>query len=305
MIWSKEEVKFLKSNYKNLSYGSIGDILGRSYKSVSRKAANLGLRKKLNKSWFDFEIAYIRKYYDKIPPVKLAKNLNRTYSSVTLKAMNLGLSVGYRYFEPIYNEEFFDVWSNELAWLVGIVLSDGHVSDVKNSKFVRIKMCDRDVVAKIKDITRYEKDLLIHYSDNSKYKTAYSISFHGEKVWQFFTDLGMDNKKSSTAVFPEVVPEEYIYHVIRGVFDGDGAVYLSKNTNYPFARVCGTSNVVGFIKNYMGLYCTKHYNSDINVTIQYTGKNAVEFLNKIYFDSNKFTRMSRKYNKYLKIVGGD
>ena len=100
------------------------------------------------------------------------------------------------------------------------------------------------------------------------------------------------------------MPDEYqfILHTIRGVLDGDGSISLSKNTGYPFARICGTKDVVNYITDYIGLHNTFHKNSDINYTIQYTGMRAIKFLNFLYKDSIKQIRMDRKYNKYIKTL---
>jgi len=301
VLWNEKEVEFLKNNYSNMYYKEIAKMLGRSCKSISRKAENLGLIKRDTKVWSDYEVKYLIENYNIIPPIKIAKYLDRTYQSVTLKAHILGLKVDYRYYEPNYNEEFFDVWSNELAWLVGIVLSDGHVSDPNNGRLVRVKMCDRDVIEKIKEMTNHTGEMGVFTPTNPKWSTSYIVEFWGNKVWQFFTDLGMDNHKSYNATFP-IVLYKYISHVIRGVFDGDGSICLSKNTCYPFARVCGTKGVTDFIAAYMGLHHTSHPNSDVNITVQYPGNDAVSFLKYIYENSTKGTRMDRKYNKYLKIL---
>lgn len=297
-FWSIKEVAFLEKSYKEMSYNEIGKTLNRSYKSVSRKAECLGLRKKINKLWSDDELVYMTDNYNSIPPIKIANSLNRTYNSVILKAESLGLYVNHAYHIPSYNEKFFNVWSNELTWLVGIVLSDGHVSAINSGKFVKVKMCDKDVIEKIKILTGYTKHLYIHYPKNPRYKTAYSVDLRGNIIWQFFTDLGMDNHKSYNAKFP-IVDDKYIMHVIRGVFDGDGSISMSRNTSYPSARICGTPPVVDFISGYLGLHCTRHPNSASNVIIQYTGERALRFLNNIYVGSTKSTRMNRKYNKYL------
>jgi hypothetical protein len=286
----------------NLKYKEIGKILNRASKSVGSRVENLSLKRKIcHKFWNNLEIKYLTDNYNKIPAIKIAKYLNRTKVSVLKMANGLGLFINRKYHIPKYNECFFESWSNELAWLVGIVISDGHISDINNGKFIRIKMCDLDVIEKIKFITDYSGDIIKHIPRNPKYKISYNISLYGESVWNFFTQLGMDNHKSYTAKFPINIPEDYIIHVIRGIFDGDGSLYINKKTGYPFARICGTKNIVEFISTYIGLHNTVYINSDINSTIQYTGDRAASFLNRLYEFSTINTRMNRKYNKYLDI----
>jgi len=80
--WLPEEVEFLENNYEEMLYKDIGNILKRSYKSVSRKAEELGLKKKENRLWDSFEEQYLIDNYNEMPVVKIAKNLNRTYNAI-------------------------------------------------------------------------------------------------------------------------------------------------------------------------------------------------------------------------------
>jgi len=163
-------------------------------------------------------------------------------------------------------------------------------------------MCDKYVLKKIKLFTGYKNKIVELEPDKPHYKTPYQITFHGNKVWQFFRRLGMDNNKLHNAVFPKNISGEFIPHIIRGLFDGDGSISMSKNTGYPFVRICGTRNVVDYVTDYIGLYNTLHQNSDINYTIQYTGERALQFLSCIYNNSINYTRMNRKYDKYIKAL---
>jgi hypothetical protein len=42
--WTNEEEKYLKENYKNVTYKKIGEHLGRSKRSVAKKASRLGIK---------------------------------------------------------------------------------------------------------------------------------------------------------------------------------------------------------------------------------------------------------------------
>ncbi|MCD3211015.1 hypothetical protein G8T71_06555 [Clostridium botulinum C/D] len=44
-IWTIEQEKFLKENYKNMSYRQIGETIGKSKNAVSKKAQLLNLKK--------------------------------------------------------------------------------------------------------------------------------------------------------------------------------------------------------------------------------------------------------------------
>ncbi len=304
MYWTKEETNLLTANFFGNTYKELSVLLNRSEGSVRGKSERLGLKKKENKLWTGVEKKFLSKNYGELPPIKIAIALNRTVTSVGLKAYYMGLTnkYDYGYHIPSYNEDFFCNWTKELAWLVGIVLSDGHVSNIKlNSKFIRIHMCDKDVIYKIKKITDYRSSIGKHVPTNH-YKPSYTITFCGKLVWDFFTGLGMDSNKSINAKFPTTVPNDLISHTMRGLFDGDGSVSINKG-KYINSRICGTEEVINAVKDYIGLHHTIHANKlKTNFIIQYIGDRAITFLDYLYNDSSKDIRMDRKYNIYTKYI---
>ena len=304
--WKEEETNFLLNNYGVMSCREIGNNFNRSIKSVEKKVERLRVKgiiensKKDNCrmliSWTVEEKNYLSKYYGKIPTIEISKYLNKTHNDIVCK---MGYNTGHIRIKK-YSEKFFDEWSNELAWLVGVVLSDGHVSNIKYSKYVCIGMCDEDVILKIKAITDYFGNIYSYEKENGK--TIYCIYFYGSKIWQFFTDLGMDNSKSYTAKWPIGLPNEYTNHFIRGIFDGDGGMYIREN-GYPIARISGTECIVKKVADYYGLHNTIFNNKTKTCfTVQYAGNNAVKFLNYIYKDSVVDNRMDRKHSIYKKML---
>lgn len=298
--WSESDIKFLCDNHNKMYYKDIAKLLGKSERTVCYKAIKLGFRKVTRRFWNSEEEQYLIDNYSNMPIKKIAEVINRSYMAIALKAMLLGLKVEYSYHEPSYNDMFFDTWSKELGWFVGVVLSDGHVSNMPNNKFVRIKMCDRDVIEKLGTLTDYKLNILEFDSKEEKHSASFTISFNGRKIWDFFTDLGMDNNKSTTAFLPDI-PEQHFNHFVRGVFDGDGSIYLTEK-NYPYASICGTKKVVYGLADILGIKHNIHKYSDVTFSVQYTGKRAIEFLNFIYKDSQNIIRMDRKYDKYKKAL---
>jgi len=254
--------------------------------------------------WLEKEIDYLKSSCGKIPALKMAGKLSRTLKSVISKAFLLGLSVscGYKYHVPPYSEDFFDNWSSELAWVVGLVLSDGHVSNKKVTKYFFIRMCDEDVLQKVKYITNHTGNINVYIPIKYGIKTVYTLYFSGKKVWDFFTGLGMDSNKSYNAIFPIQVPDNLKWDLIRGIFDGDGSVIINRG-KYISARICGTFEVITYIRKFVNIHSTLHSNkSKSNYIVQYTGDRAIKFLNKLYENSINNTRMDRKYELYYNFL---
>lgn len=244
-----------------------------------------------NRVWTDEEVAYLVDNYEYNSINSIASHLNRGYGSVAYKANTLSLKRRYIY---SCNLPFFDTWTEKLAYVCGIVLSDGHVDC--NRHRVIIKMCDKDVINKIKEVSECTGNICIHHSVN---KDSYSIEF-GMKVWLFFRNiLEFDNHKSYTAAYPKNIPNVYNNSFIRGIFDGDGWLYLKKSTGCPTVGIAGTLKIVSAIKNICGIQGSIYAKENIFILI-YNGNFAINFLNYIYDNASIY--MDRKYDKYLNVL---
>lgn len=115
------------------------------------------------------------------------------------------------------NENFFKEWTFEMAWVLGLFITDGHVN------------------ASVHSITFSQKDerilqLIAKYMD-AEYvlapfgptKKTPSLIINSKEIKRDLEKLGIGPKKSLIVPFPDV-PEEYLPSFIRGVIDGDGWV---------------------------------------------------------------------------------
>jgi hypothetical protein len=65
------------------------------------------------------------------------------------------------------------------------------------------------------------------YEKNDKITSiGHQIRFHSAEVRRIFESYGITARKSLTMDFPEI-PKEMLPHFMRGVFDGDGGIYVT------------------------------------------------------------------------------
>jgi len=146
----------------------------------------------------------------------------RTRSEARKWAIRRGKFKGLEYSEM--DEKFFTKWSPEMAWILGLIFTDGNLT---NSGVVTLTSVDLEMLEKVKSLF----DSTIHIRkqtqgyDKSKY--IYIIRFGHEKMTQDLKKLGLTPQKSLTMPFPDI-PEEHVRHFIRGCWDGDGSVYFEK-----------------------------------------------------------------------------
>ena len=198
------------------------------------------------------------------------------------------------------NNKFFKKWTPELAYVIGLFAADGHMSNYavcgKKCVIFSNMTTDKDMLIKVANVCGYKNKVLDFKCGMSR------IQFAGDFIWQFFTDLGFTHNKTKFINVPEqLFIRPYLYeHFIRGVFDGDGSVCVRKRRIhiYPDCNIVGHFNTINFIKNVYDYYSSFGPFSTI-YRINYSGKNAVRFLNDIYKDST--IHMDRKYKKFLSV----
>jgi len=92
-FWNKDEVSYLKKNYKKKTYEAIAKDLGMTRISVFQKARKMGLRLRGKpQPWTQEHDDYIRQNYKKIPTRDIAEKLGRSLDSVINRAGPLGIS---------------------------------------------------------------------------------------------------------------------------------------------------------------------------------------------------------------------
>jgi hypothetical protein len=123
------------------------------------------------------------------------------------------------------NTDFFKVWSSDMAYILGLWWTDGCIysNGTKRLFDITLHSNDKYILDKIREVMKVENPL-IKYKD----RNAYRLNFASKDIYDDLVALGGEERKSLTCIFP-YVPTEYLPDFIRGVFDGDGSVYVGQN----------------------------------------------------------------------------
>lgn len=105
-------------------------------------------------------------------------------------------------------------------YLLGVVMSDGHVCTQKRHKSISIFSKDLDWLEEIRNVVSPGRPVYT-YSDDS-----HELNFTSLNLVEWFHDKGSANSKSLTLEFPKV-PRKYLADLVRGYFDGDGSVSIA------------------------------------------------------------------------------
>jgi hypothetical protein len=115
------------------------------------------------------------------------------------------------------NEDFFKVWTHEMAWVLGLFVTDGCVNNKVNSIYFSQK--DERILRLI--ATYMEADYVL--APTGPTRSTPILLINSKIIKKDLESLGIVANKSLTIPFPNV-PEEYLASFVRGVIDGDGWV---------------------------------------------------------------------------------
>ena len=105
--------------------------------------------------------------------------------------------------------------------------------------------------------------------------------------------------KNDIIKFPDLKSDELKWAFIRGLFDGNGHVQDPTETNTPSCNI--TLNSIDVLKS-IAEFCKIPYIIDKRKDrISYEGINSIDFLGKIYENSQQ-NKLMRKYEKYIEWI---
>lgn len=182
-----------------------------------------------------------------------------------------------------FNEDYFEIIdTQEKAYWLGFIMADGCVyrGDSKNSFRLQINLAAKDRIV----LEDFQKAIESDYKIQDKIINNCDSCLLKVNSTKMCTDLmnhGVIQRKSLKCMLPATVPDNLMWHFIRGYFDGDGCVSISQRRDdgrmtITFS-ICAGKDMCTGLQKYMPdtmLYSPKR-NSDI-FYIESGGINAVK-----------------------------
>ena len=151
------------------------------------------------------------------------------------------------------NERFFSVWSPAMAYVLGLVytdgcLSPGHKIDPRRTSrrlAPSLSLAQKEPELLQKVLGFMDCNAKLRYSKERRYSytvagALYWFEISSEKMYHDLVTLGVTPNKSLTLSFPEMPGREFIRHFIRGCWDGDGTVFVPRDGKKARANACMT-----------------------------------------------------------------
>lgn len=202
------------------------------------------------------------------------------------------------------NESYFDsIISERESYLLGLIMSDGHVNYQKGYFQYICSFKDVSIVEFIKNEIESTHPIKKVIIDNKTY-ARYSIS--NKKMVQNIINkysLPHSNKSQNNIMVPGVLPKDCVSHFLRGFFDGDGSIWFDGGT-YRASYTGGEKMLKSIqpilqtlkIPSYFNYRYDESNKNSCNLVINGT-LNVDKFGKFIY--QNPFFFLKRKHDKFI------
>lgn len=209
MNYTNNEIDFLKNNYSDKGANFCSKSLNRNYWSIISKAGRLGLR--ISKEL-------------KSKQMKRCSKMERTRPK-NAKSVDLN--------------QFIDIKSKEIAYILGLIWADGHIHKYKVS-VTSLKTDLEQIYPFFMKTGEWSMFCVKQKRYEVQCQEVMSIYSSNKEMANIFTeyDYHVKSDKSACKVLSKI-PENLQHYWFRAFFDGDGYIWYSKECMY---KITLTSN---------------------------------------------------------------
>lgn len=185
-------------------------------------------------------------------------------------------------------------WSKNVAYLSGLITSDGNLS--KDQPIVKFFSKDYSLIKQAKQIVENKLDIN-QCTPSQQNDGVWQYRFVSRRFYYFLEDIGlMPNKSLKLGGLN--VPDKYFLPWLRGEIDGDGSFYMKGN----YLQLSITSGSSAFLK-WVSQELRGHEfvdgkgkvnKNNASYRLMFGDKDSKSIANAIYKDANHYLR--RKYN---------
>jgi len=199
------------------------------------------------------------------------------------------------------NKDFFVTPSSDMAWVLGLLYSDGFLY---NNRFW-IKVIDKQILETVRLLMDASFKICSHEKTSAGNDVFY-VSFPANKLTVTPEYWGVTERKTLCTTYPSQLQDTFAPDFIRGLFDGDGHVSLrktkaSKNSYQRNWSLLGTHDLLNGVAERLPIECSiTPYRAIANLRIY-----ALEDLQKIYqffYYADDVPCLQRKKNAFNHVV---
>lgn len=304
-------LKLFEEGYNTVE---IAKRLKRNDSTIGRFLKRNGLKSNYRKNGIlKSDIQDICKLYEN---GKTAKEILAKYSHkikcentiINIVARN-GIAPRPRGTQPTFNVNYFEnIDTEEKAYFLGLFLTDGNVCKLKrNTNQYKIQIAlqykDKYIIEKFKRAICAENKIS-HYKKGKRNEAIFPIQ--SKKMAKDLRKYGVYENKTFTTELCYGVPENLFRHYIRGIFDGDGTVHITKKRNQFRFGFYGTHKILEQIQVYLnqqaGITINSIYNKPtVSFILNSKQQDIINFYKFIYSNASIYLERKKKlFEDYFK-----
>lgn len=255
----------------------------------------------------DIEDEYIIKNYNTKTYKEIDKSLGLTEYQIKHRIqrhLKITLSKRKKHF---YKYDVFKTENPNKYYILGLIASDGNLYNdgYKNRYKVSISSnkSDRCILEKINSMICDTKIVFDRKNQNLS-----ELVLYDKVIYDEIKKYNINENKSLSLDYPNNIPLQYQKDFIRGYFDGDGSLSISKKGNYEKLTIqfLGTkkflSGIMNVINENLFISCKNILNTNSKIkSLRYFTKEARTIMNWLYSDENAL-KLNRKYDKYKQYI---
>ena len=294
---SKEE--FIKRYDEYKSATKMGEYYNVCKRTILKYAKKIGYVNHYRPELSQEQIDYICENYNFKTSLTLGEELPVSSSYVKATWRKHGLKGKHPMIYYTNFDYFEKIDSYDKAYFVGLLGADGCVYKRPNEEnrqalmSLNLHQRDKEILFKMKQYMQSENNITYHNEINlsGSISPMATLVIVSDKMVKDLSQYNIVYRKTWEYV-PTNIPKQFMWHFIRGFFDGDGSIYVSRN--YTYIRFCGNDKVMNYLQTIFNQY-------DITSTLtedkrKYNGKfynmeivskaSKIKFLQLLYQDDH-------------------
>lgn len=198
------------------------------------------------------------------------------------------------------NDNFFKIWSSDMAYILGFWWADGNMDQKKKYFTILVQARDGYILESFLKIMSSSYKLNTRFNNGFEYKY---ISICSPEINKDIEALGGCPNKTRTIKFPNV-PKKYVCDFIRGYWDGDGTIVKRKGRVSYISKIISSScNLIYGLKetlaNIKSIKSTIYVEREKYYTLRLNGKNTKRLCEFIY-PTGVNLKLERKMKLFMK-----
>lgn len=200
---------------------------------------------------------------------------------------------------------FSKINTKEKAYFLGLLFADGWNNEAINSVGIQIKALDVKVLNILKEQLSFDGPIydILRNNKNPKHSDLKRLVIRDIQISQDLAKLGCEHRKTFSINKIPNIPEHLVSHFIRGYFDGDGSIHISKGNL--FFQLVGNEQFLINIRNTFvkEIKANKNnlYGKKITKSLCYGGNNICRKIYEFIYEDCDNLFMNRKKEVFERI----